>query len=87
MLPSEIMLADPQIDVVHLAVPNHMHYALAKAALMAGKHVICEKPLAMTSQESAELVSLAADKKLVNAINFNLRLLSYLPAGSFHDPK
>lgn len=69
----EAMLADPQIDAVHLATPNNMHYAHAKAALLAGKHVVCEKPLALTSQESGELVKLAAEKKLVNAINFNLR--------------
>jgi len=38
------LLADPDIDVVHLATPNHLHYPHAKAALLAGKHVICEKP-------------------------------------------
>jgi len=69
----EAMLADPEITVVHLATPNYLHYPQAKAALLAGKHVVCEKPLAMTSQESAELVKLAKEKHLVNAINFNLR--------------
>ncbi len=69
----EAMLADPEIDVVHLATPNHLHYPHAKAALLAGKHVICEKPLAMNSQQSAELVGLAAEKGLVNAVNFNIR--------------
>jgi predicted dehydrogenase len=69
----EALLADPEIKAVHLATPNYLHYAQAKAALLAGKHVICEKPLAMNSRESAELVKLAAEKKLVNAINFNLR--------------
>lgn len=69
----EAMIEDPEISVVHLATPNHLHFPQAKAALMAGKHVICEKPLAMTSRESAELVALAEQKKLVNAINFNLR--------------
>src|SRR6266545_385950 len=44
------MLTDPDIDVVHLATPNHFHYPHAKAALEAGKHVICEKPLALTSK-------------------------------------
>ena len=68
------MLADPEIDVVHLATPNHLHHPHAKAALLAGKHVVCEKPLAMTSQESAELVQLAADRSLVNAVNFNIRM-------------
>jgi len=69
----EAMLADPDIHVVHLATPNHLHYPHAKAALLAGKHVVCEKPLAMNTRESSELVKLAAEKHLVNAINFNLR--------------
>ncbi len=69
----EAMLADPEINVVHLATPNHLHYPQAKAALLAGKHVVCEKPLATNAHESAELVKLAAEKRLVNAINFNLR--------------
>jgi len=67
------LIADPEIDVVHIASPNFLHYKHAKAALEAGKHVICEKPLAMTSAESGELVRLAAEKKLVNAVNFNIR--------------
>jgi len=69
----EQMLADPEIQVVHLATPNLLHFPHAKAALLAGKHVICEKPLAMNSVESAELVRLAKETGLVNAINFNLR--------------
>lgn len=68
------MLADPSIDIVHLATPNHLHYPHAKAALLAGKHVICEKPLALNTKESAELVQLAAEKRLVNAVNFNIRM-------------
>jgi len=68
------MLADPDIDVVHLATPNHLHHLHAKAALLAGKHVVCEKPLAMNTTESADLVNLAAEKKLVNAVNFNIRM-------------
>jgi len=70
----EEMLADPEVDVVHLATPNHLHHPHAKAALLAGKHVVCEKPLAMTSAESAELVQLAAEKKFVNAVNYNIRM-------------
>ena len=68
------MLNDRDIDVVHLATPNHLHHPQAKAALLTGKHVVCEKPLAMTSRESGELVQLAAEKKLVNAVNFNIRM-------------
>src|SRR5512138_1925630 len=70
----DAMLADAEIDVVHLATPNHLHFPHAKAVLLAGKHVICEKPLALNSRESAELVKLAADRKLVNAVNFNIRM-------------
>ena len=70
----EEMLADPDIDVVHLATPNHLHHPHAKAALLAGKHVICEKPLALNASQSAELVQIAREKKLVNAINFNMRM-------------
>ena len=69
----EALIADPQIQVVHLATPNYLHFPQARAALLAGKHVVSEKPLAMNSRESAELVKLAAEKRLVNAINFNLR--------------
>lgn len=70
----EDMLADPEVDVVHLATPNHLHHPHARAALLAGKHVVCEKPLAMTSTESAELVQLAKERGLVNAVNFNIRM-------------
>ena len=69
----EAALADPAVDVVHLAVPNHLHAPYAKAALAAGKHVLCEKPLAMTSGESAELASLARGSGRVAAVNYNLR--------------
>src|SRR5438132_14259583 len=69
----EAMLADPRVDVVHITTPNHLHYPQAAAALAAGKHVVCEKPLTMTSAESAELVRLAQASGLVNAVNFNVR--------------
>jgi len=70
----ESMLADPDIDIVHLATPNLLHHPHAKAALLAGKHVVCEKPLAMNASESAELVKLAAETGKVNAVNFNIRM-------------
>ncbi len=69
----EAMLADPRVDVVHITSPNHLHHAQAKAALAASKHVVCEKPLAMTSAESAELLRLASSSGRVHAVNFNLR--------------
>jgi predicted dehydrogenase len=67
------LIADPSIDVVHITSPNHLHFPHARAALLAGKYVVCEKPLAMNSQESAELARLAKERGLVNAVNFNLR--------------
>jgi predicted dehydrogenase len=69
----EAMLADPKVDVVHITSPNHLHYPQAVAALAAGKHVVCEKPLAMTSKETGELMRLAQASGLVNAVNFNIR--------------
>src|SRR3954465_12860507 len=55
----EALLADDTVGVVHLTTPNHLHPAQVKAALAAGKHVVCEKPLALTSEETGELVELA----------------------------
>lgn len=69
----EAMLADKRVDVVHITSPNHLHFAQASAALKAGKHVVCEKPLAMSSDETAELLRLADESGLVNAVNFNIR--------------
>jgi predicted dehydrogenase len=69
----EAMLADPRVDVVHITSPNRLHYSQAAAALAAGKHVVCEKPLAMTSAETGELVRLAEASGLVHAVNFNIR--------------
>jgi len=67
------LLADPDVQVVHVTSPNELHHPQVKAILAAGRHVVCEKPLAMTSAESAELVALAKRRGLVNAVNFNIR--------------
>jgi predicted dehydrogenase len=69
----DAMLADDRVDVVHLTTPNHLHYAQAKATLEAGKHVVCEKPLALDASESAELLDLAQRSGLVHCTNFNIR--------------
>ena len=69
----EAMLEDERVDVVHVTSPNHLHHRHASAALRAGKHVVCEKPLAMTSSESADLLHVAEQSGLVHAVNFNLR--------------
>ena len=69
----EAMLADPSVDVVHLTTPNHLHHAQVRDTLAAGKHVVCEKPLAMNSEETGELLRLAEASGLVHAVNFNIR--------------
>lgn len=70
------MLADPEIQVIHNCTPNHLHFDVNKEIMAAGKHVISEKPLAMNIQESRELVRLADESDVVNAIDFNYR---YMP--------
>ena len=67
------VINDPSIDAVHVATPNASHFPIAKAALEAGKHVLCEKPLAMSSAEAQELTDLAAAKKLRGGLCHNLR--------------
>jgi predicted dehydrogenase len=69
----EAMLDDPTVEVVHLTTPNRLHFEEAKAALAAGKHVVCEKPLGMDSAETGELLRLAEQSGLVHAVNFNIR--------------
>jgi predicted dehydrogenase len=67
------LLADPTIQSVHILTPNALHFPMCKAALQAGKHVLCEKPFTVSAQEARELVALAAEKKAVNCIQHNLR--------------
>ena len=67
------VLRDPAIDAVHICTPNAQHYSMAKEALQAGKHVICEKPLTTTVAEAEELVSLATSQGLRNCVCHNLR--------------
>jgi predicted dehydrogenase len=69
----EAMLDDPAVEVVHLTTPNHLHHDQVRAVLAAGKHVVCEKPLAMNSEETGELLRLAEESGLVHAVNFNIR--------------
>ena len=66
-------IEDKEIEVVHICTPNNLHYQQSKKALEAGKHVLCEKPLAMTSHESRQLVELAQKTGLMTAVNYNLR--------------
>lgn len=61
------------IDCVHICTPPALHYEAVKAALSAGKHVICEKPMCLDPYEAKELMLLAGERKLVGAVNFNVR--------------
>ncbi len=69
----EQLLAMDDIACVHVCTPNFLHYSQSKAVLLAGKHVVCEKPLAKDLHEAEELTALAAKTGLVNAVHFNLR--------------
>lgn len=66
-------LADPEVQVLHVCTPNHLHRAMAQAALEAGKHVICEKPLATTLHDAEALSALAASTGLVATVPFVYR--------------
>ena len=75
----DAVLSDDAVDAVHITTPNQFHHEMAKRALLAGKHVICEKPLAMNSTETADLVEVAQSKPhLVSAVNYNIRFYPVL---------
>jgi predicted dehydrogenase len=67
------LLADPSIDAVHVCTPNALHFPMAIAALKAGKHVLCEKPLATSVEEAQQMVAAAKEKNLANCTFHNLR--------------
>lgn len=67
------LLADQEIECVHICTPNYLHYQISKEALLAGKHVVCEKPLTTRKAEAEELVELTLEKGLVHATCFNVR--------------
>ncbi len=69
----EEVVGDSSVDVVHLCTPNHLHLPHAQAALRAGKHVMCEKPLAMDALETATLVQEAQTYGRVGGVTYNQR--------------
>ena len=69
----EALLADPAIQVVHNATPNYLHYPVNAAAIAKGKHVVSDKPLAMTAAEAKKLVDQATKAGVVHAVTFNYR--------------
>lgn len=69
----EALLEDPDVQVVHNATPNYLHYRVTSAAIAKGRHVISDKPLAMTSSESKKLLEQATLAGIVHAVTFNYR--------------
>jgi len=67
------LLKDTEIETVHVLTPNKLHFQMLKDAAEAGKHVICEKPLAMNSQEAHKLVQVVRKTGVVNSISHNMR--------------
>jgi predicted dehydrogenase len=65
------LIENPAIDVIDICAPNYLHYPMSLAALKAGKHVYCEKPLALTVAEAIELATLAHTSGLVHAVGLN----------------
>ena len=69
----EALLDDPDVQVVHNATPNYLHYPVNAAAIAKGKHVISDKPLAMTAAEARKLLDQATKAGIVHAVTFNYR--------------
>ncbi len=69
----EALLDDPDIQVVHNATPNYLHYPVNAAAIAKGKHVVSDKPLAMTAAEAKKLLDQATKAGIVHAVTFNYR--------------
>jgi predicted dehydrogenase len=88
------LVDDPRIDVVHIATPNNVHADQVRACLAAGKHVVCEKPLALTSADGLDLVERADAAGVVNAVCFNIRyyplnhqMAAMVRAGDIGEPR
>ncbi|MEO7100279.1 MAG: Gfo/Idh/MocA family oxidoreductase [Luteolibacter sp.] len=69
----EALLGNPEIDLIYISTPPFLHFPQARAALLAGKHVICEKPLAMTVEQADELLALARERDLLCIANLMQR--------------
>lgn len=72
----EALVSNPVIDVIIVNTPNEHHYSMAKAALLAGKHVVVEKPFTLSLDEGKELIALAQQKNRVLSVFQNKRLES-----------
>lgn len=78
------LLDDPDIAVIHNCTPNRFHHGITKKAILKGKHIMSEKPLAMTLPEAQELVKLAEKSGVVNGIHFCYRYYRFNSCNYFH---
>lgn len=69
----EDLVADPDLDIISIATPNALHHPIAIAALNAGKHVFCEKPLAVTAEQARQMVAAAKANNRILEVAFNYR--------------
>src|SRR5437773_5811288 len=69
----QALLDDPAVEVVHNATPNYLHATITSAAIAKGKHVVSDKPLAMTAADAKRLVDQATKAGIVHAVTFNYR--------------
>ncbi len=90
----EALTGDDSIDVIHIASPNYAHADQVRLALDAGKHVVCEKPLAVTSKDTGDLLARAEASRLVHAVCFNIRhyplnhqAMAMVAAGDIGEPR
>jgi predicted dehydrogenase len=68
-----VLIADPDVHVIHNTTPNHLHFPVIMAAIAAGKHVISDKPLALNAQEGRQLHEAAVAAKVAHVVTFNYR--------------
>ena len=73
------LLADPRVNIVDVCLPHNLHYPVVRAALQAGKHVLVEKPLALTSKECLDLIELADSRGLWLSVAENTRFVDAYP--------
>ncbi len=74
------LVANETIDLISIAAPTELHKPIAHAAIEAGKHVLCEKPLALNTNDAREMLASAQSKKIVHAVDFEMR---FLPAFAY----